>query len=149
MPSRIIVFNVVQLAASFYALRWGGAPERWTAWMMAAAAALTALLPYNADVSFQSINPTTFAVDVILMLGLCGLAIRADRYWPMWMAALQLIAIAVHVVRGIDPTILPVVYNRSVGKVAYPMILLLVIGTRRHASRLNAGAERDWSPLRW
>lgn len=150
MAWRIMLFNLVQVAACFYALRRGGAPERWVAFMMAAAAALTAFLPFNPDVTFFSLDEPQLLVDASLLLGLTGLALRADRFWPMWVAALQLIAITVHVVRGLDPTILPIVYNRSIGKLAYPMILLLVVGTYRHRQRAAAGpGEQDWSPLRW
>lgn len=149
MAFRIIAFNVVQVAACLYALRWGGAPERAVAVMMAAAAALTALLPFDPDHTFLSIDEPQLIVDTVLLLGLIGLATRADRFWPMWVASLQLVALAVHLVRGFDPLILPTVYNRAIGKLAYPMIALLVIGTYRHLARSRGGAERDWSPLRW
>ena len=149
MPTRIIIFNAVQLCACFYALRRGGAPERWTAWMMAGAAALTALRPFMTDAGYRSVNPIVLTVDTMLLLGMAVLACRADRFWPIWAAALQLVAIAVHATRALDPMILPEVYNRTLGKVAYPMIAMLVIGTLRHIRRKEAGNERDWSPLRW
>ena len=149
MPLRIAVFNCVQLAACLYALKHGGAPERWTAWMMAAGAALTATLPSWSSIRFDMTSPTLLLVDLALLGGLCWLAARANRFWPLWVAALQLVAIAVHVVRGLDPTILPAAYNQTVGKVAYPMILLLVLGTFRHSQRERTSTDDDWSPLRW
>lgn len=150
IPIRIIVFNVIQLAACLYALRRGGAPERWTAWLMAGAAVATALQPYRVGRSFYGVEWPVLMIDTAMLLGLVALAARADRFWPLWIAALQLIAIGIHGVRAIDATILPRVYNRAESRIAYGMIVLLVIGTWRHWRRKAAGAEdRDWSPLVW
>ncbi len=150
MPLRIAIYAALQLGACFYAIWRGGAPERWTAWMMAGAAALTAALPFQATNTFFVVDRPQLLIDATLLCGFVVLALRADRFWPLWIAALQLIAIVAHLVRAIDPTILPAVYNQSIGKLAYPMILLLVAGTYRHRRRRLAGAdEADWSPLRW
>ena len=150
MPLRVVAFNLVQVAACLYALRRGGAPERWVAGMMAAAAVSTALLPYRPGLTFRSVDEPQLLVDVALMIGLTSLAVRADRYWPLWVAALQVIAIAAHLVRAMDATIVPAVYNQAIGKLAYPMILLLIAGTWRHRRRGLAGTrDADWSPLRW
>ena len=89
-------------------------------------------------------------IDLAFLASLIVIAVRADRFWPLWLAALQLVAIGVHGVRAYDPHILPIVYARIVGEIAYPMLALLVIGTVRHHSRaLRFGGERDWSPLKW
>ena len=149
MQARVLIFYALQLTASLYALRRGGGPERWTAWMMAGAAVLSSLLASGVSTSFESVNPALLAIDLALLFGISALAARANRFWPMWVAALQLLAIGLHIIRGIDPTILPAVYNRTVGKIAYPMILLLVAGTARHSRRERAGGEYDWSPNKW
>lgn len=150
MPLRIGIYAGLQLAACLYAIWRGGAPERWTAWMMAGAAVLTAALPFDATKTFVVVDRPQLLIDMAFLAGLMTLALRADRYWPLWIAALQFIAIAAHLVRAVDSTILPAVYNQAIGKLAYPMILLLISGTYRHQRRLLAGmCEADWSPLKW
>jgi hypothetical protein len=150
MPVRIILFYAVQAAACWYALRRGGAPERWTALFMMLAALASSALPAHPGERFRGVEWGQLGVDAVLTLVLFGLALRANRFWLLWAAALQILALAVHGVRAYDADILPIVYNRSIGKVAYPLILLLLVGTYRYQARAASGRrERDWSPLRW
>lgn len=144
------LFLGVQGAACIYALARGATPERLVAGMMALAALATTVVPVRAGVSYFGLELPVLTIDVALLLGLAALAARADRFWPMWVAALQLLAIAIHGVRLYDQELLPIVYARGVGWVAYPMIALLVAGVYRHRDRVRkAGPEADWSKLRW
>ena len=144
--THIVIFNVVFLWVVAHAVLHGGAPERWTAAFMVAASVATLVRPYDPLVTFQALDLPLFAIDAALLAGFIWVALRAERYWPMWIAALQLTAIAVHIIRAIDLQLVPLVYEWAVGKIAYPMILLLVIGTARHRSRLQRfGSDPDWS----
>lgn len=150
MAARIVIFNAALLLACLYAVHRGGAPERWAAALMIAAAVATALLPFHPGRSFHGVEWGELAVDVAMLVGMTALAARADRFWPLWIAALQVIAIAIHGVRAYDATILPMVYNRAGSRIAYLMLALLAIGTWRHWRRRQSGRpERDWSPLVW
>ncbi len=148
--TRILIFYLVQIAASAYATWRGGAPERAVAALLLVAAIVSSLIPVIPGRTFFVIDVDVIAIDLVLLSVLVLIAVRADRFWPLWLAALQLVAIGVHGVRAYDPHILPIVYARIVGEIAYPMLALLVIGTVRHHSRaLRLGGERDWSPLKW
>jgi hypothetical protein len=65
------------------------------------------------------------------------LALRAERFWTLWIAALQIIGTAGHAVKFVDPEIIQRVYAFILAVWAYPVLLLLVIGTRRHQKRLS------------
>lgn len=149
MVLRPVVFFAAQALACLYAARRGGAPERWVAGLMAAAAITTGLLPGTPRQTYRSIEWGELWVDLAFLICLLILACRANRFWPIWVAACQLIAMTVHAVRAYDHSLLPSVYSVGTGFIAYPMIVLLVIGTSRHLARSRDGAERDWSPLRW
>ena len=81
-------------------------------------------------------------IDSLTLVALIAVALCADRYWPLYVAAMELLTVALHGVRAYDSTILPYVYARLEGELSYPLFLLLVIGTRRHVRR---GAETSWS----
>ena len=148
--TRIMLFYSVQLAASGYAAWRGGLPERAVGALLLVAAILSSAIPLTTWHEYVALNRGLLLIDATLLAILMLVAVRANRYWPMWLAALQLVAIGVHGVRAYDPHILPIVYARIVGEIAYPMLALLVIGTVRHHSRaLRLGGERDWSPLKW
>lgn len=147
--SHVIAFYFVQIGAAGYAIWRGGAPERWVAALMIVAAGITTTSSYGRI--YQYVNRVELAVDLVFLAALLLIAVRAARFWPMYVAALQLIGVAVHGVRAIDPDMLSVVYSRAAAAIAYPMLLLLAVGTSRHVRRLRlAGSrERDWSPFRW
>ena len=148
--TRILLFCVAQVLVSGYALWRGGKPERLVGSVLLIAMIATALMPVAPGRSYYMLHLPLLAIDLLLLSALTAVALRANRFWPLWLAALQLLAIGVHGVRAYDPHILPIVYARIVGEIAYPMLALLVIGTVRHHSRaLRLGGERDWSPLKW
>ncbi|AXJ95794.1 MULTISPECIES: hypothetical protein [unclassified Sphingomonas] len=145
----VLVFNLVLGIACALALYAGGAPERWTALIFIVGAAATFIAPfYNAQHPFGRLEPMLLGVDVLMLIGLVGIAVRADRYWPLYVSALHLITIAVHGVKAIQPDLVPWMYAGASGKIAYPMLLLLAIGAVRHRDRVaRFGSDPDWSPL--
>lgn len=141
----VVAFNLVLLLVCGYALWAGGAPERITALAFTAAAGLTYAFMY--DYGFGSISVRYLALDLAVLTIVGGMALWADRFWPMWAAATQLVIVAVHGAKAYRPELLPLVYYGATAKLAYPMILLLGIGTLRHRERLARwGEDHAWSP---
>lgn len=142
----VVVFNLMLTAVCGYALWRGGAPERIAALLFAGAAGLTYASMYS--YGFRAISEFYLLVDIGLLVAIGALSLWADRFWPIWVAALQLVVLAVHGVRAIHPDLLPFIYYVATAKLAYPMILLLAIGTLRHRARLSRwGSDLAWS--RW
>src|SRR3546814_14924405 len=82
--------------------------------------------------SYRDVEWAMLLIDFGLLLALSAIAGAADRFWPIWLAAFQLVAVAAHGVTAYNPAILPVAYWWIVGKIAYSMVALLAIGTRGH-----------------
>ncbi|MGR6329233.1 hypothetical protein ACU5AX_09215 [Sphingomonas sp. XXL09] len=147
---RIVAFELLQLAVSWFAIRRGGAPERVVGWMLLIAAIASVAIGVPAS-QWREISVVLVAVDVGVLLGLVAVALRANRFWPYWASALQLLAIGVHAARAFDPTLVPIVYSRMIGEVAYPMCFVLVMGTYHYIrrTRRQGVAPRPWAPFRW
>lgn len=140
----VVVFNLLLLLVCGYALWRGGAPERIAAVLFAGAAAMTFASMYS--YGFRAISGLYLLVDLALFVAIAALSLWADRFWPMWVAALQLIVLAAHGVRATNPELLPFIYYVATAKLAYPMILMLAVGTVRHRERLARwGSDLDWS----
>jgi hypothetical protein len=140
----VVVFNLLLVAVCGYALWRGGAPERIAAALFAGAAATTFALMYG--YSFRAISGLYLLVDLGLFVAITLLSLWADRFWPLWVAALQLMVLAAHGVRATHPELLPFIYYVATAKLAYPMIAMLAIGTVRHRERLARwGSDLDWS----
>lgn len=153
----VIVYQILLLACWAYALRRGGTPEKIGATILVIGSYLSyaafrahAAFPLTQspgrDISFQSVEFGVLTIDVLCSIAFLALALRADRFWPMWVAALQVLGTASHAVKYIDPEILGRTYAFMLAVWSYPMILLMVIGTWRHRRRLTRfNADRSWS----
>ena len=103
MQVHTAIFLACQAAASGYALVRGGTPERIVAIELALAAAGDELMVVGFDLSFRGLEWSALALDATLFAALVPIALYANRYWPLWIAAVQLDTIAVHGVRAFDP----------------------------------------------
>ncbi len=147
--TRILLFNAVLLSAFVYAVRRGGLPERWAAGMMVAAAIATFALPSIPRVSFFELEWQRVAIDLALLVGLLIIMSAADRFWPTYCAALQLVTVMTHGVRAYDPLVLAQVYWNLSSWLAYPVIAILAAGVWRHSRReAVTGPEYDWTRSR-
>ena len=129
-----------------YATFKGGGPERIGATIFIVASVLSSAVVSNRPVRFGSLEAGVFAVDFAVLLALLPLALRAERFWPLWALALHLIATAAHTVKLVDPWVIPQAYAFVLALWSYPMLLLLVFGTWNHQRRLaRFGVDRSWS----
>lgn len=75
------------------ALRWGGKDERYAALGVALAVIATNLVSNG---SYAHTENGVLIIDVVVFGGLLVLALKSDRFWPMWAAAFQLVGTMVH-----------------------------------------------------
>ena len=142
----VLIFNLALLIACGFALVRGAAPERMVAMLMASAALATLLAGSN--FRFARVETSVFVIDALLMVGLVAVALLANRFWPIWLASLQIIAFAFHGVRAYIQDLPGWSYQRAVSLIAYPMLLILLVGAQRHHARIKLrGSEPSWSPL--
>jgi hypothetical protein len=148
--THIILFNAFMFAACGYALWAGGGPERWTALVFIVGAFATYAVPdFYRGRAYAQVEPILLLVDATMLFALIAIAVRADRFWPLYVTALHLITVAVHGVKGLQADLVPWMYAAASSKIAYPMLVLLAIGALRHRNRLaQFGSDRDWSDSR-
>lgn len=129
-----------------YAFLKGAAPERIGATILAAGSLLTLATISRQNVSYASVEIGVFLVDLAALVAFIILALRAERFWPLWIAALQFLGTAGHVVKLVDPEMIRKAYAVAAIFWSYPMLLLIVLGTWRHQQRLKRFAvDRSWS----
>ena len=131
----VAAFFVLTAFTCFFALWRGGRDERTCAWIMIGATVITRLLLSIEVLNFQSPEAGTFMIDAAMMAALTVLALRSNRYWPLWMAGFQGYSIVAHAARMLTPTVGPKMYAIGQGLMCYPMMLLLVIAVLRHPAR--------------
>jgi hypothetical protein len=146
-PLNTLVYGLLLAICWTYALMRGGAPERLGATNLALGSVLTAAaIPGPAG--FRTLQSTVLIIDLLCLAAFVILALRADRFWPFWVAALQLLGVAAHGIKFSEPTLIPRTYGFMLAIWSYPMIFLMIAGTFRHQSRLRKfGSDESWSPM--
>jgi hypothetical protein len=142
---RIAFFWITLAAAGGYALWRGGGPERTVAILLVLATVATIVARPSGPL-FSDVETGVLLVDAGLFLGLLAVAVRAERFWPLWMTALQGIAVAGHGAKAVNPHVIPFTYAVLLAFWAYPMMALLAAATWRHQQRLKKfGTDRSWT----
>lgn len=140
------VFLGLLFGTLLYAAFQGAAPERIGALIVASATIATIVVPKVGQITFARFEPNVFAVDLLMAIALILLALRAQRYWPIWAAALQIDTVVSHFAMLFAPRVMP--WGYAVAEIAwsYPIVILLAAGVARHQQRKHAyGNDPSWS----
>ena len=146
--SSVPFFVIFILLTVTYALARGGGPERTTAIAFIGGAIGSLSVGFvHMPGEFRSVPVRLLFVDALLLLGLCLIAMRANRWWPIPVAGCQLVAVLVHAGKLLDSAMIPSGYAFLVKIMSWPMVALLAYGTWTHRRRLRRRIiVRDWKP---
>lgn len=143
--SRLILFLMLWLGCCVYALARGGAPERIGATIFLAAALLSLAVSEPAGSRFDSVELGVLLVDLGVLAGFMALAIKANRFWPIWMSGMQGVQVLSHFAIAVNATVIPWAYWNAQTLWSYPMLVLLAAATAWHRARLRtSGADPSW-----
>lgn len=146
MAWHTILYNALLVTCVPYALLRGGAPERWCAVVAFLATLLSTLALSRSAIVYQDAEVGTLIVDGLALAAFFGVALFADRFWPLLVAGLQADAVIIHICKLVRPDMLPLGYAIGLSIWSYPILMLLAIGTARHRRRLAArGRDPAWS----
>jgi hypothetical protein len=127
-------------------LAWirGGQPERAAA---AAIASMYVLDPiYHATwgqvTTYDDINAGHLVIDLIAWIAMVTIAVRANRWWTLWLASAQTISVLSHFLRGAFEVMHPWVYAAMGRGPSWLEIALLFVGTALYHRRQRARLQR-------
>lgn len=112
-------------AAAAMAFGWGGRDERLAATAFVVATALS----WSMDSQYSATQTNVLLVDFALLLGLVGLALMSDRFWPMYAAAFQLVGTIVHVASMTEKSDFAWAYAVGLIFWSYAVMATLIAGT--------------------
>lgn len=128
------------------AFRRGGPPEKLaagviTTWFVIDIAYHVVFGPSG----FASVDPVHLVLDGAELIAIFWLALSANRMWPLWAAAAQLICYTGHVAAFIEPGGMRRAYWAMTQLPPFIQLLALVLGARAHARReRRVGPYRSW-----
>ena len=135
------LFRVLLVLVALYALLRGKRDERQVGLIFVIGVIATELVLPPARERFASVETRLMFVDLAVFAGFLWVALRSERFWPLWMAGLQLTAILGHVLKAVDGDLFARAYAAALVFWAYPMLLVLAVGTWRNQRRRRR--ERD------
>ena len=129
-----LAYYAILFAVCAYAFLRGRTDERLAAATCIAATFATNLV-YEPIGSFAGVEVGVLIVDVATLAAFTYLALRSERFWPLWVAGLQLTTLVAHALKAIDLDLMPQAYAAAARFWVYPIFLIIVIGTYRSHQR--------------
>ncbi len=140
------VFVSLLLLCCGYATLRGGAPERIAAAIVLIAFSLTWAVHGPWDDSFATLEHLILGIDTGMYVALLALSLCTQRFWPLWMSAIQGLTVLGHGVGLIGSQNFNVTYAIIVQVWSYPIVLILAVATLRHRLRVRLnGTDPAWS----
>src|SRR5688500_12008266 len=126
-----LIFGPLLLAVCIYAWLRGGSDERVVAATCLAGTAATMLRISPLRTRYAGVEGGLLLVDIAVLAGFIMVALRSKRFWPLWIAGLQLTTSLGHILKGIDQDLLPKAYGAALQFWSYPILIILAVGTYR------------------
>lgn len=132
------LFFLLLVLVAVYAFWRGSRDERFVASVCVVGALASAFLLRPMGTRWQSVEIGILIVDVGVFAGFLFVALRSRRFWPLWVAGLQLTTTMGHLLKGLSPDLLPQAYGAALQFWSYPILLILAVGTWRSYARRRA-----------
>ena len=129
------------LAITAYALWRGRSDERIVAGACLAASLITYAVLSPRIMRYSQVEIGVLLVDLGVLAVFTAVALQSNRFWPLWVAGLQLTTSVAHVLKAIDADLLPHAYGAAARFWSYPILLIVGIGTWRTHRRKRADRE--------
>ena len=142
----VLVSIALCLTASCYAMLRGGPPERIAAKIVIVWLATD--IGYHmlfGPSGFVVVDPAHLVIDGAELVAIVWLALRANRIWPLWAAAAQVMTFTGHLVVMIGDSGINYAYWAMTQLPPYIQLFALVCGAAFHARRYRRiGHYRSW-----
>ena len=129
------VYWTLLLAICAYAL-WRGRNDERVAALTALGASVANRFVLSPTVTrYSGLEGGVLAVDVAVFLVFTALALQSRRFWPLWIAGLQLTTLLGHLLKVVDFSLFPYAYGAALRFWSYPILLIIAVGTWRGQRR--------------
>jgi hypothetical protein len=131
-------YYAILLAVCAYAFLAGRSDERIVASICFIASVMSALVVAPLGSRYSNVEAGILLVDIAALAGFTYVALRTERFWPLWVAGLQLTTLIAHALKSVQLDLMPQAYAAAARFWVYPIFLIIVVGTwRSHRRRLD------------
>lgn len=131
-------YLIILFAVSAYAFLRGRTDERIVASVCVAASIASIIVGRPAASAYNGMEAGLLLVDLAALVGFTLVALRSERFWPLWVAGLQLTTLVAHGLKAVQLDLMPQAYAAAARFWVYPIFLIIVVGTwRSHRRRIE------------
>jgi hypothetical protein len=134
-PSLYIALLALSCSYAFYR---GGRYERLVAAVCLLGTLATVVVNSPVNRMYVHVEGGALAVDLAVLAAFVAVALHSDRFWPLWVAGLQLTGSIAHFLKAIDPHLIPYAYGLAVRFWSYPILIILAVGSWRAHRRVKS-----------
>jgi hypothetical protein len=138
-----ILYWTLLILTCGYALYRGGRHERLVALICLLATVVTVTVNSPVSRMYANVESGALLVDLAVLAAFVAVALVSDRFWPLWIAGLQLTTSMAHFLKAIDPQLVPLAYGAAVRFWSYPILIIMFFGAWRYHHRLNPQDRAD------
>jgi hypothetical protein len=125
------LFWTILLGTFAYALWRGRSDERIAASVCLLASIATRFVISPLSERYTGVEIGLLLIDGAVLAVFFTIALRSQRFWPLWIAGLQLTSSLSHMMKVIEVDLLPRAYAAAAVFWSYPILLIIIIGTWR------------------
>ena len=125
------VFLTLLLLTCAIAIWRGRRDERIAAGVCVAATLATRLVISPITVRYTGLEFGLLAIDAVVLSAFIAIALKSNRFWPLWVAGLQLTNSLAHLMKAVDLDLMPRAYAAAAVFWSYPILLIIIIGALR------------------
>ena len=129
--TRLILFNLLLFGSCGYAL-WKGSRD---AKLVAATCLIAAFASLPFISGYNTVEVTVLVVDLVVLVLFLYVALRSDRFWPLWIAGLHVTTMFGHALKLMSGDLVPIAYAVALRMWAYPELIILALAVWRHNQR--------------
>lgn len=144
---RAVLQYVIIFGTTAWAFSRGDAPEKLTGLVLTGTIVVFAIATWLTapNHQYEGIVAAYFAIDLVVFIALTPLAMRANRIYPIWLLAAQLIALLMHFQRELLPDIEPLAYYVLIHAPSWVQTIAFLAGMIAHRRRIRRfGPYRSW-----
>jgi hypothetical protein len=135
---RVLFYFLLLIGVAVYAMSRGRRDERIAALTCVVASFASLALLITRPAYYSNLELGVAVIDLIVLGTFAWIALRSSRFWPLWVAGLQLTATLGHILKMVDPDLLPMVYAASLASWSYAILLIIAAGIwRGHRGNFN------------
>lgn len=137
--SPLLYWSILTLCCG-YALVRGRADQRIAATVCIVASIVSVIVLSPMSVRYTSVEVGELTVDLLVLSLFLVVALRSDRFWPLWISGLQLTTTLAHFLKAINFDLLPSAYGAAERFWSYPILIVIAVGAwRQHRRELAEG----------